>query len=260
MKLNALVVDPAILGPLGLGLHRARLRHAPGPRRDRVHSGRDARPAGPGAPPRRRRLGQQAVPSGGGHGSHRGRGPAPPPRAGPRGLRAADRRRPRDPRGPLPGLRCRREPRPDPPRVRAAPGSCRSRRQGARARRDLSPGLGLRDDPRRPLRRRLRPEAALQAPAALARLGLHTHALRHRLPVRSAAARGRGRARRREDRHSRPRRPSRHPKRRPRPPPGTDDIRRIRDLGDTRRAAGGIAHFAALRRVSPLVNRSATAR
>ena len=58
---------------------------------------------------------------------------------------------------------------------------------GDRARGDLPARLGLRDGPRRPLGRRLRPQAALQAPEALARLGLHPHPLRGRLPLRARA-------------------------------------------------------------------------
>ena len=69
---------------------------------------------------------------------------------------------------------------------------------GAAARGDLPAGVGLRDGPRRPLRRRLRPQAAPEARARLAALALHPHALRDRLPLRRRAAgpaRGRSGAR-----------------------------------------------------------------
>ena len=81
-----------------------------------------------------------------------------------------------------------------------APSSRRPRGQGAGARRDLPARLGLRDDPRRSLRGRLRAQAALQAPEALAGVGVHPHPLRDRLPVRPEAARARGWSRRRSPR------------------------------------------------------------
>ena len=87
-----------------------------------------------------------------------------------------------------------REPRPDAPRVRAPPAPGGGSRPGDRARGDLSAGLGIRDGPRRPLGRRLRPEAAPEAPAALRELALHPHPLRDRLPVRSGAGRRRQRS------------------------------------------------------------------
>ena len=59
-----------------------------------------------------------------------------------------------------------------------------SRRAGARARGDLPARLGLRDGPRRPLRRRLHPQAASEAGEALTRMELHPHPLRGRLPLR----------------------------------------------------------------------------
>ena len=72
---------------------------------------------------------------------------------------------------------------------------------GARAGDDLPAGLGLRDGPRRSLGRRLHPQAAPEAREALARLGLHPHPLRGRLPLRSGAGR---RVRRRADRSASP--------------------------------------------------------
>ncbi len=62
---------------------------------------------------------------------------------------------------------------------------------GARARGDLPAGLGLRDGPRRSLRRRLHPQAAPEAGEALAELELHPHPFRRRLPLRPRAARRR---------------------------------------------------------------------
>ena len=69
------------------------------------------------------------------------------------------------------------EPQPHPPRVRVAPQPRRGKRQGARARGDLSAGLGLHDGPRRPLRRRLHPQASLEAPerASSDWAYVHTH-------------------------------------------------------------------------------------
>src|SRR4029453_14205450 len=52
---------------------------------------------------------------------------------------------------------------------------------------------GVLDDPRRSLRGRIRAQASVEAPKALPRLELHPHPLRDRLPLRSAAGRGRGR-------------------------------------------------------------------
>ena len=98
-------------------------------------------------------------------------------------VRRRRRSRPRDEAGPVvageieirgrpvPGLRLRPQPRAHPARVRADAGARRGLRPGDRARGDLPAGLGLRDGPRRPLRRRLRPQAAREAGQALARAG-----------------------------------------------------------------------------------------
>ena len=112
----------------------------------------------------------------------------------------APRRRAGDPPRPVPGLRRRREPRPDPARVRAAAPARRRQGPGARARDDLPAGLGLRDGPRRPLGRRLHPQAAPEAREALPGLGLHPHPLRGRLPLRPRAGRRRRGAARRPPR------------------------------------------------------------
>ena len=90
--------------------------------------------------------------------------------------RPARRRRAGDPRRPVPGLRRRRQPRPHPPRVRAAAAARRGQGPGARARGDLPAGLGLRDGPRRSLGRRLHPQAAPEAREALPGWSyIHTH-------------------------------------------------------------------------------------
>ena len=90
--------------------------------------------------------------------------------------RAARGRRARDPRRPVPGLRRRPERGPHPARVRGAPAAGAGRGQGAPARGDLPGGLGLRDGPRRPLRRRVHPQGAPEARAGLAGWSyIHTH-------------------------------------------------------------------------------------
>ena len=86
----------------------------------------------------------------------------------------------------------------DAPRVRADPAPGRSRGAGPAARGDLPARVGLRHGPRRPERRRLRAQAAFEARAGLVGLALHPHPLRHRLPLLGRArrgARGRGPAR-----------------------------------------------------------------
>ena len=87
----------------------------------------------------------------------------------------------------------RRVGRADPARVRAHPAAGRGRGPGPAARGDLPARVGLRDGPRRPLGRRLRAQAALQARAGLAELALHPHPLRDRLPLLRRAGRGAGR-------------------------------------------------------------------
>ena len=99
----------------------------------------------------------------------------------------AGRRRARDPRGPVPGVRQRPERRPDPARVRAAAAPRRGTGHGDRARGDLPARLGLRDGPRRPFRRRVRAQAAPQAREGVGRLAVHPHPLRRRLSVRARA-------------------------------------------------------------------------
>ncbi len=90
--------------------------------------------------------------------------------------------------------------RPHAARVRADPAARRRQRPGHAARGDLPARVGLRDGPRRPLGRRLRAQAPPEAREGLARLALHPHPLRDRVPVRAGARRDRGhrgRARRR---------------------------------------------------------------
>ncbi len=105
MRVNALVVDLALLGPAGLGVPREAHRGHAGPGRGGLHRALDRRPARARAADGRRRLGHQALPPRGGAGA-RGGGGAPPQAglgAGRRGARGG--RRPRDPRRPVPGLR-----------------------------------------------------------------------------------------------------------------------------------------------------------
>src|SRR5215211_8680497 len=63
---------------------------------------------------------------------------------------------------------------------------------GAPARGDLPARVGLRDGPRRPLRRRVRAQAAPEARARLAALALSPHPLRNRLPLCGRVARPAG--------------------------------------------------------------------
>ena len=78
MRLSALVVDLAVLGPAGVELAGAALRGAARARHRRLHRALDRRPAGARAAPRGRRLDHQALPP---RGSHRARAErrAPPP-------------------------------------------------------------------------------------------------------------------------------------------------------------------------------------
>ena len=80
-------------------------------------------------------------------------------------------RRGRDPLRPLPGLRRRAQHRPDAPRVRADRAARRRRGPRARARGDLLAAVGLHDGPRRPLGRRVRAQAPPEAREGLARAG-----------------------------------------------------------------------------------------
>ncbi len=97
----------------------------------------------------------------------------------------------------------------------------RGRGAGPAARGDLPARVGLRHGPRRSLGRRLRAQAAFEAREGLVELALHPHPLRHRLPLLGGARRGAGRlgaaragARRRRrglGERSRPSRPLRSP-------------------------------------------------
>ena len=60
MKLNALLVDPAVLGRRSVALPRPGLQPAAGPRRRRLHRALDRGPAGPRPAARGRRLDHQA--------------------------------------------------------------------------------------------------------------------------------------------------------------------------------------------------------
>ncbi|CAA9472940.1 MAG: hypothetical protein AVDCRST_MAG67-337, partial [uncultured Solirubrobacteraceae bacterium] len=90
---------------------------------------------------------------------------------------------------PAGGARARRRPRPRAvrARVRPAPGAREPRRSRRLARGALPPGLGRNVAQRRPLVRRLRPQAAHEARACAAAAALHPHARRLRLSARSGA-------------------------------------------------------------------------
>ena len=200
MRLNAIVLDLEVLGPQGWNYLEKLCARLPGPGGRRLHRPVLRRPARARAAARRRRLDDQAVPPGGADRARRGGRAAAQARRGARRLRPRGRGRGRDPRRPVPGLRRGRVRRPHAARVRADPAAGGRQRAGHAARGDLPAGLGLRDGPRRPLGRRLRPQAAPEAREGLARLALHPHPLRDRVPVRAGARRGRGhrgRARRR---------------------------------------------------------------
>ncbi len=179
-------------GPAGLELPRQALRSFAGVGRDRVHGAVLGRPACARAAARRRRLGQQALPSGGADRPHRGRRPAPQARRRARREGAGLDRRGRDPRGPVPGVRGRCVGRADPARVRAHPVARRGRGPGPAARGDLSAGLGLRHGPRGSFGGGLRAQAAFETGEGLAFMALHPHALRDRVPLRGGAGRGGG--------------------------------------------------------------------
>ena len=177
MKLNALLVDPAVLGPVAWHFLERVCGTIPGLGVDRLHPGLHGRPACPRASPWRRRLDRQAVPPGGGR--LRGSRPLSAAIAAVRHARTA---------GPLvvgeleispdrfQAYVSWREPGLDPSRVRAPGSARRARRKGARARRDLPAGLGLLDDSRRSLRGRLRAQASFEASEALPGVGvIHTH-------------------------------------------------------------------------------------
>ena len=78
MRLNALVVDLAVLGPGELGVPRARLRAAPRAGGDRLHRPVVGRPARARAAARRRCLDDEAVPRRGADLRDRGGDPPPP--------------------------------------------------------------------------------------------------------------------------------------------------------------------------------------
>src|SRR3954464_4968076 len=183
MRLNVLILDLAVLGPAGwsylekvcdrlpsLGVIVCTGRSSVSQRVRALRIGADdwiTKPCHPEeliaraeAVARRRRRAEAArvggAPRGGGGGGGRGR--------------AGGGGRARDPGGPVPGLRRPRERGPHPPRVRAHPAARRRRGPGAPARGELPAGVGLRDGPRGPLGRRLRPQAAPEARARLAAL------------------------------------------------------------------------------------------
>ena len=176
MKLNALLLDPAVLGDEGwaylervcgmlpdLGMVVCTGRSTVAQRVRGLRLGVDdwiTKPCHPEeamarieAVSRRRRRGRSEVEAG-------------PVVAGELEIRAR----------PVPGLRRRRQPRPDPARVRAPAAAGRGQGPGAGARGHLPAGLGLRDGPRRPLGRRLHPQAAPEAGERSPGWGyIHTH-------------------------------------------------------------------------------------
>ena len=100
--------------------------------------------------------------------------------------------RARDPARHVRGLRGRPVARSHAQGVRAAGAAGRVAGPRDPARADLRAGVGLPDGARRPLRRRLRPQAAAQARGRLARLAVRAHAFRSRLQVRRPRGRRRG--------------------------------------------------------------------
>ena len=163
MRVNALVVDLGLLGPARVGVPRARHGRPARHGRGGLHRPYERLAAGARPARRRRRLGHEALPPGGGAGARRGRGAAPQARFRARRHGPARGRRARDPRRPVPGVRRQPQRRPHPPRVRGAPAARPGRGQGAPARGDLPGGLGLRDGPRRPLGGRVRAQGAPEA-------------------------------------------------------------------------------------------------
>ena len=130
MKLNALLVDLSILGPLGweflervcgmlpdLGVIVCTQGSTVAQRVRGLRLGADDWIAKPSHP-------EEVM--------AQDRGGRPPPAAQPAEgrRRTGGRRRDRDPRRPVPGLRRRPQPEPDPARVRAAPGARRGERHG----------------------------------------------------------------------------------------------------------------------------------
>jgi hypothetical protein len=148
---------PCACRPRGLGLPGARCGRPPGARDRGLHRSvygfaARARPAA-----RCGRLGDEAMPSGGGPRARGSCGASPQASLRTGGLRAARRRRARDPGRPVPGLRPLEERGPHSPRVRGAPAARPGQGQGAPAKLEkASPdwsyihthfGVGYRFDP-----------------------------------------------------------------------------------------------------------------
>ena len=95
--------------------------------------------------------------------------------------------------GPVPGVRRRAEPRAHRARVRD-PATAVPVRPRAPPRGDLRAGMGLCDGARRPIGRRVRPQAPPEAACDFAGLELHPHPLRGWLQVRARARSGRDRS------------------------------------------------------------------
>ena len=171
MRLNAIVVDLAVLGPQAWEYLEKLCAALPGLGVHRLHRPVDGGPARPRPAPRGRRLADQAVSPRGAHRAHRGRRAPAPARPGALVGRADRGRRDRDPLRSLPGLRARQLDRPHAPRVRAHRAARRRRGARARARGDLPARVGLRDGARRSLGRRLRAQAAPEAREGRRRAG-----------------------------------------------------------------------------------------
>ena len=188
MRVNALVVDLGLLGA-GAWDFLERVSAALPGLGIVVCTGRSTRLAASARPAaRRRRLGHEALPPRGGPragGGRRAAGASAPRR----GSRAARSWPATSRSAPISSRRSSRaERRPHPPRVRGPAAARAGGGQGPPARGDLPGGLGLCDGPRRPLGRRLHPQGAPEAREGVARLELHPHALRRRLPLRHRSA------------------------------------------------------------------------
>ena len=101
MKLNALLVDPAVLGDEAWSYLERLCETAARPRHRRLHRPLDRGPARARPAARDRRLDHQAVPSRGGDRTGRSRLPAPPPRPPRAETERDDRRRAGDPPRPF---------------------------------------------------------------------------------------------------------------------------------------------------------------
>ena len=171
-----------------LGVSGARVRPAARARRDRLHRPLVGRAAGPRPAARRRRVDDQAVPPRGADLRDRGGGPPSP----------AQRDAPIEAAASVGEITIR----PDLYQAYAGEASLELTARefeilhllvavGPRPapRGDLRARVGLRDGARRPLGRRVRPQAPPEAARGVSGVELHPHPLRGRLPVRAGARR-----------------------------------------------------------------------